>query len=215
MRCRSRPPVWCAITLALVLSACASGGDGETDPGGQAAATSSPASPPVGSGSADATWYDAEEMAVAQDDVAVVWLAGWFVPEALDGVTIADLEVRYRRVTGLPGDAPAEQLAQMAFAAMADPGPVELVNFLDGVSLRLLSGRVEARDGTPTAVLDFDAGIAATNQLGDYAPDAETQFHAMVREYFPEAVQVAVTVDGAGAELFGGKAYGTPVALAR
>lgn len=208
MRLHRRLAVLAMGVLALPLTGC--GGEAQPPPGttptGQ---DTSQASPSEG---ADLTWYDEEERAAAAAGPETVWLAGWFVPEALEGVTIADLEVRYRQAATLDADAAA--MAQAAFAALADPGPVELINPLEGVTLALLSGRVEDRDGAPTAVLDFGPGIAATNDLGHLAADAETQFHAMVREYFPDASHVVVTVEGAGAELFAGKPYGSPIPLA-
>lgn len=197
--------------LVLSLTACG-GGDAQPSPDspstGQAGSQASP------SEAADLTWYDEEERAAAAAGPDTVWLAGWFVPEALDGVTIADLEVRYRRAAGLEPGTDAEGIARAAFAALADPGPVELINPLEGVTLALLSGRVEDRDGVPTAVLDFGQGIVTTNALGHAAADAETQFHAMVREYFPDASHVMVTVENADGELFAGKPYGNPIPLA-
>lgn len=198
--------------LSLVLGVAACGGDEPVPP---AQPTPGATESTAGGPAPDLAWYDAEEMAAAGEDTGVVWLVGWFVPEALDGVTAADLEARYRKALGLAPEAGAEKRARAAFAALADPGPVDLLNPLEGVALRLTSGRVEDRGGVPTAVLGFDGGINATNELGGYAADAETQFHAMVAEYFPDAVQVVVTVDGAPGSLFGGKPYGEPVSLAR
>lgn len=209
-----RPSRWLTVIAVGALALTSTGCGGDPQPSPAASPGDGPTAQASVSEAADLTWYDEEERAAVAAGPDTVWLAGWFVPEALDGVTIADLELRYRQAAGLGPDADAGRLAQAAFAALADPGPVELINPLEGVALELLSARVEDRDGASTAVLDFGAGIVATNQLGHLAADAETQFHAMVREYFGDATHVVVTVEGAAAELFAGKRYGAPVPLA-
>ena len=212
---RSRPfrfAAWpLATALALGLVACGEDGPSQ-DPPPASEDTQGTAAP-----AEDTTWYDQEERA-AEDAAAegeIVWVTGWFAPEALDGPTVADMEPRYRKAAGLAPEADAAARAQAAFAMLAGEGPVDLLNPLEGVTLRLLGARVEDRGGAPTAVLEFDEGIAATNQLGsEGGAAAEAQFHAMVREYFPDATHLVVSVEGAAAELFHGKAYGEPVALA-
>lgn len=215
MRRRSRPvrfAIWPLAALALGLAAC-----GQDSPAPHDTPPPSETAPETAAPAEDTTWYDDEERA-AEDAAAegeIVWVTGWFAPEALDGPTVADMEPRYRKAAGLAPDADAVQRAQVAFAALEGEGPIDLLNPLEGVALRLLGARVEDHDGAPTAVLDFGEGIAGTNQLGsEGGAAAEAQFHAMVREYFPDATQLVVTVEGAAADLFHGKAYGRPVALA-
>src|SRR5688500_178450 len=110
MRRAARPTTWVVVCLALGVAACAGEGGppADTTSGTSASATAGPVP--------DLAWYDAEEMAAAQDDTAAVWLTAWFVPEALEGVTVADLEARYRRVSGFPAEPAAEELARAAFA---------------------------------------------------------------------------------------------------
>ena len=206
-----------AAALTTALTAC---GEGAPDQGTASPmpASSSPAmtaEPPPGG--AEAAWYDDYELSLARQgaDTGTVWLAGWFMPEALDSPQAADMEVRWREAPGLSRDAPHSELVRAAFAALRGEGPVDLLNPLEGVPLELRASSVEQRDGRATAVLDFGAGIEAANQRGSMGRGAASaQFLAMVAHYFPEAEQVVVTVEGRGAPtLFDEEGWDAPVPL--
>ncbi|HWH31940.1 MAG TPA: hypothetical protein VNU01_04655 [Egibacteraceae bacterium] len=209
-------PAALVLLATLSMVACA-GGTPPSPADGQQGQTQAAVPGELPAAPEDTTWYDDVEMAQAQveADVDTVWLAGWFAPEALDGPTVADMEPRHRKAWGLSPDPTREELARAAFAALEGEGPVDLLHPLEGVQLRLLSAGVEDRDGGPTAVLDFGAGISATNQLGSAGGQAaKAQFLAMVAHYFPDARQVVVTVEGRDAPaLFHDEVWDAPVPL--
>lgn len=209
--------VLAALSLTSALAGCA---DQDPGPAGRDASPTAAAEAPdaLPTGSEDATWYDEVEMAQArpQADVDTVWLAGLFMPEALDAPTPADMEVRYRKAWGVPPDPTPEESVRAAFVALQGAGPVDLLNPLEGVALDLLGLRTVDGDGRVTVALDFGVGILDTNQLAVDGGAARAQFLANVAHHFPDAEQVLVTVDGASRPtLFHGQGWDAPVVLPR
>lgn len=210
-------PVTLALSALLALSLGACGKDDTAAPTGDTATDAADVdrAPPDAPVEDELLWYDEHERAAAGE--GVVWVAAWFAPEALEDPTVADMEIRFRKAPELTPEASMLDMARVAFAALEGEGPVDLLNPLEGIPMRLLGAKVEDRSGVATAVLDFGEGLPLSNGLGSAGGQAaEAQFHAMVAEYFPDATQVVVTIEGNPAgELFHGKSYDGPVTLAR